>query len=558
MDRRHRNWRWLALTAGLVFGITVWRTSLGIAGAAIASATSATPATPAAAVAMPVASWTALLDHAQDLGASRASNAEVLVRLRGAASPTALRRWARGRALSVAWLPAAQAAVLSGRPEMLGRALGVSIDDYRLAGLGHFYAARADPQVPMPLRSTVASIGRVSSFGQVHTERPQAQAGGNAIVGLGPGGFVDAYDARPLWKAGDLGQGETIVFFEVDGYSQADLATYARRFGLPAFADPLPRLGALGLKPEGESDMDLEVAHAIAPDARLVYADLDSFGKNAPPSAQFAQAFSAAAQRYPGAIWSISLGQCEDVFSSQDAAAVNQAVVDAERRGTTAFAASGDSGGLECLGVHDDVPSIPAKGISFPGDLPAVTSVGGTTLHVTSSGVYRTETTWSEPLLSQGSTGGLSTIFSMPAWQKAPGVISTYSSGATCGAAPGSYCREVPDVAADAAPTSGAAVRFDGRWLANGGTSLATPEWAAFTALIDNHLASDGDKPLGFANPLLYELANRSPPHAAFHEITFGANDFYPAAPGYDMVTGLGSPDVWNIARDLVPLVRTR
>lgn len=548
MERRRRSWPCLALTAAL----TVWINLVPVA-------TGADDATAASALATPATSWTLLLDHAQDLGASRAPNAEVLVRLRGGAAPTALRHWARQRGLPVEWLRTAAAAVLRGRAGTLAQALGVAIDEYRLAGFGRFYAARTGPPVPAPLRATVASIGRVSSLGRVHPDRGRMRPDGSAIVGLGPGGFVDAYDARPLWDAGDFGRGETIVFFEVDGYSQADLATYARKFGLPAFADPLPHLGALGLKPEGESNMDLEVAHAIAPDARLVYVDLESFGgKNASPAAQFAQAFSAAARRYPGAIWSISLGQCEAVFSKQDAATVNQTVVDAERQGTTAFVASGDSGGLECLGVHDDVPSIPAKGISFPGDLPAVTSVGGTTLHVASSGRYRNETTWSEPLLSQGSTGGRSAIFSKPSWQKAPGVISEYSSGATCGAAPGSYCREVPDVAADAAPTTGAAVRFDGRWLTNGGTSLAAPQWAAFTALIDNHLTSAGDKPLGFANPLLYRLANGSPAHTPFHEITRGENDFYPAAPGYNMVTGLGSPDVWDIARDLVPLVGAR
>jgi kumamolisin len=524
------------MTLALGLSSTPWSTSV---------ATGATRST--------AATWTHLLARAHDLGPSAATRAEVLVQLHARSAPSTLRRWARRNALSVTQIHDESTVVLSGPPAALGQALGVEIDDYELSGYGRFYAAKGQPAVPDALRASVAAFGRISSLGQVHAE-------GAPIVGLGPGGFIDAYDARPLWSLGDFGKGQTILFFEVDGFSQRDLATYAAQFGLPPFADPLPHLGALGLQPEGESDMDLEAAHAIAPDARLVYVDLDSFGgKNASPAAQFAQAFAMASQRYPGAIWSVSLGQCEDVFSSADATTVNRVVTTAESHGTSAFVASGDSGGLECLGINQVDPTIPAKGISFPGDLPAVTSVGGTTLHVTSTGTYRSETTWSEPLLSQGSTGGQSTLFQMATWQqRGPGAISTYSSGTPCGAGPGKYCREVPDVAADADPTTGAAVRFDGKWETNGGTSLATPEWAAFTALIDEYLSSRGDRPVGFFNPLLYDLAAGSQPYPAFHDITLGANDFFPAAPGYNMVTGLGSPDVWNIARDLVPLVGSR
>ena len=122
----------------------------------------------------------------------------------------------------------------------------------------------------------------------------------------------------------------------------------------------------------GESDMDIEVAHAIAPDATLVYVNLAAFGgKNSSPAVQFQQAFSTVAQEYPGAIWSASLGLCEDIFSRSDAAAVNNAVLAAEQAGTSAFVASGDSGGLECLGLHAHDARIPAEGVSFPGDLPA-------------------------------------------------------------------------------------------------------------------------------------------------------------------------------------------
>ncbi len=284
------------------------------------------------------------------------------------------------------------------------------------------------------------------------------------------------------------------------------------------------------------------MAHAIAPDARLIYVNVAAFG--GPVTAQFRRAFSTVARAYPGAIWSISLGQCETVMPPAGLAAANAAAGLAEQGGTTVYASSGDSGGLECLGVHQQDPAIPAQGISFPGDLPQVTSVGGTTLALTTAGRSQGEATWTEPLLSQGSTGGQSVVFRLPPWQRAPGVISSFSDGAICGAPAGSYCREVPDVSLDAAPG----------WITNGGTSLATPVWAGSTALIDQYLEGRGERPVGFANPWLYRIAGGTARYPAFHDITAGTNDLYPAGPGYDMVTGLGSPDVWNLARDLAAL----
>ena len=475
--------------------------------------------------------------------------------LRGDRRPAALLSWAARAGLRATWFAGQPTAMLTARPAVLGPALGVRIDDFRLPGYGVFYASRGSGRVPARLDGEVTGVGRITSLGQVH---PAGVPAGPAVGGLSPGGFASTYDIRPLWNSGDVGQGQTIVFFEVDGYSPADLATYAARFGLPAFPSPLPGTGP-DTKVLGEADMDIEVAHAIAPGASLVYVNLAAFGgRNASPAAQFTQAFSAAARLYPGAIWSISLGQCEDVFAPADAAAANSAVRAAEQAGTTAFVASGDSGGLECLGFHDRDSRIPAEGISFPGDLPQVTSVGGTALQLSAAGRFLGQAAWTEPLLSQGSTGGQSVLFTQPSWQQAPGVVSSSSDGSLCGQPAGRYCREVPDVAADAAPSSGAAVRVKGRWVSEGGTSLATPVWASMTALIDQYLRRRGDNPVGFANPALYRLASHPPPVPALRDVTAGSNDFYPAAPGYDMVTGLGSPDAWNLARDLGSLTGRR
>ena len=99
------------------------------------------------------------------------------------------------------WFSGESTAIMMARPALLARALGTRIDDYRLNGYGRFYAARGSVTVPLSLRSEVAAFGRISSLGELHAEGIPAE--GIPVVGLGPGGFLDAYDARPLRNRGD-------------------------------------------------------------------------------------------------------------------------------------------------------------------------------------------------------------------------------------------------------------------------------------------------------------------------------------------------------------------
>jgi kumamolisin len=208
------------------------------------------------------------------------------------------------------------------------------------------------------------------------------------------------------------------------------------------------------------------------------------------------------------------------------------------------FASSGDSGGLDCTPPGDDgqPPESSFEGVSVPASLPAVTGTGGTALTTDAAGNYVGETTWSEPLLSQGTGGGVSTVFSRPSWQTGVG---------TGGQADAGNGRQVPDVSADADPTTGNLIIEDGKEHVGGGTSLAAPIWAGFTAIMDQYLKANHDPPVGFFNPILYHLANSPVPYRPFHDVTVGGNDFFAATPGYDMATGLGSPNVYNLARDL-------
>jgi kumamolisin len=495
--------------------------------------------------------WRSLIESSRDLGPSRAAAASVFAYLSSSGSGRLLGRWAARHGVAARFYPGQLTALLYGPPRALGQALGVQIDDFESRSGEVFYAAERIPRVPPSLRTVVAGLGRVSSYGVL---RDEYVPGG----GLTPTGFLDAYDAKPLVERGDLGQGQTIVFFEIDGYARADFASYQRTYH-PDGPFKVVDVGPDPQPPGDETPMDIEVAHGIAPDARLVYLDLQKFGSSKQTSAavSFEGAFSYAARHYPGAIWSISLGLCEEDLSPDDEAAVDREVAAAESAGTTVFAASGDEGGLECLADHLTDSNQPAQGISFPGNLPHVTSVGGTSLSVAKNGTYVGETAWTEPLLSQGTTGGISTDFAMPSWQSAPGVVNSYSSRSPCQVSLG-YCREIPDVSAVADPLTGAAeiTGTHGQIRAQqGGTSLATPVWAGFAALIDAYLMRSGRERLGFVNPLLYGLARNDETRTPFHTILAGSNDFYPVTPGYNMATGLGSPDVWHLAVDLVPLV---
>jgi kumamolisin len=479
------------------------------------------------------------------LGPTRVSTISFPALLRSSQRPICLEAWAHQAQLAVRWSAGQQWALISGTPAHIDEGFDVSIDDYRSTDGRIIYSANRRVTVPAAVCGEVAGVGVIHSF-----ERPRTYDVPGS--GLLPEQLSNAYDAAPLVGQGLQGQGETIVLFEADGYSANDLQSFSKL--LPAGSQSPVNVDVVGGNPSiasgqsSESTMDIETVHEIAPDAKLVYLNLTSplFSQGTTAGA-FIAAFQLANKQWPGAIWSVSLGDCETdgtQWNSSDLIAMNDAVSAAEANGTSVFAASGDSGGLEC--TPDDSfgqpPQSSWQGVSVPASLPSVTGVGGTTISTTADGSYAGETTWSEPLLSQGSGGGVSSTFARPAWQTGPGTGGQYDTG---------NGRQVPDVAADADEVTGTVIVENGQKSDGGGTSLSTPIWAGFTALIDQYLGKHGGHPVGFFNPLLYALADSSPSHPAFHDITIGGNDFYPAGPGYDMVTGLGSPDVWNLARDL-------
>lgn len=498
--------------------------------------------------------WASVLHHSTDLGPSRAASVDMLVALRpgGAA---ALRAWSAARGLHVSDVTAS-GATLSGTPDALGAALGVAIRDWRSPGGARFLAARTDASVPHELADSVSGFGRISTLhegGKLFTP-PK----GVPPKGLTPSDVIRAYNALPLTQAGDTGAGQTVVIFEPgDGFNQQSLDDFDREFNLPALT---PTLIGSDNKSDGvETDMDIETVHMLAPGARIVYDDVMHYaeGNDQATFAQvFHQAFQDVDKQFPGAVWSASLGYCEYIyFEPADFQVLDADVATAESHGTTFFASSGDTGGLDCTPPKSigDFPGEQGKGVMFPSVLSNATGVGGTTLSLTSTSDYADETVWTEATMSQGTGGGVSQIVKRPSWQTGTGV-------ATQGADP--QFREVPDIAADADPASGTIVISAGAdksgdpssETSGGGTSLAAPMWAGFTALMNAYLTRNGGKAVGFINPILYELANHPPQFPPFHDITLGNNDFYVAAPGYDMVTGLGTPNVAYLTQDILAL----
>jgi kumamolisin len=154
---------------------------------------------------------------------------------------------------------------------------------------------------------------------------------------------------------------------------------------------------------------------------------------------------------------------------------------------------------------------------------------------------------WEDPVETGGTGGGVSAFYSMPSWQQGPGVNNTQYNPNTM--------RSIPDVSADADPASGAAIYVStpsgSEWTQGGGTSQSTPIWAGIAALINQYLQQKGLHRVGFLNPALYHIADSNVSYRAFHDITVGTNLYYPATPGYDIASGLGTPDVWNLALDL-------
>ena len=338
------------------------------------------------------------------------------------------------------------------------------------------------------------------------------------------------------------------------------MADFDSRFGLPPARIQVIRTTLAGSSVSPwlaglEEVEDTELVHAVAPDATIRELLVDPADVSTPAklAATFATYVRIAARN--GEVISQSgIGQDfnlgEDSWTSAEVATMNSALEYAAARHVTVVAASGDEG------VLGNGSSTPVKEVILPTSDPLVLAAGGTSLTANPvTGAYISETAWNTPGLPPqpgASGGGFSHLFARPAYQDGVPDI-----GAT---------RGVPDVAADAESGTGMALAFsdgggqDYILVGAGGTSAAAPFWAGLIALADQ----EAGHPLGFVNPAIYQIARGPLYHKAFHDITTGNNTVvltstsppvtitgYQAGPGWDPVTGWGTPD----AQVLIPLL---
>jgi subtilase family serine protease len=351
------------------------------------------------------------------------------------------------------------------------------------------------------------------------------------------------------------GAGQTILIVEAFGSPtiQQDLALFDANFGIPdppsftiVCPDGCPPFNAHNPHDElswsAETSLDVEYAHAMAPGANIVLVVAPTSSGNAVHSAE-----AKAIKLYPGSIMSQSFGVPEIVVRG-NSIQLNQAHKNyqaAQAAGITVLAAAGDAGATNGFGTANPW---------FPASDPLVTGVGGTQGDAypggllgcgTSSctGTYGGEQVWNESAPTGATGGAPSAFFAVPSYQSGLNLAS----------------RTVPDVAYNAALNGGVLVVDQtvspGFFLLVGGTSAGTPQWAAIMALANQAKGA----PLGFINPTLYQIRKCTSNYAAdFHDITVGNNQLlgtpvgFTAAAGYDFATGLGTPNVTNLIKDLV------
>jgi kumamolisin len=483
-----------------------------------------------------------LLASSTDLGPSHRTDTQVTAALRGAVRPEALFGWADENGLAVRWEPGEDWAIVEGAAEAISRAFDVEVHDYRGMRGQVFYASPQQPEIPESVRDEVDELGRILGYTPHRMNRPDFIPLDVPDKGLTPAALRNTYNLAKLADAGFTGKGTTIVFFAFDGFDQADLDTFATTYRLPKFTPTL--VGGQPSEPRGETTMDLQVAHAIAPDAAKVVINARPTVEGDGAFEKIAQMFDSADRQFPGAVWSFSIGWgCDKLHTAADLAPVRSALRTAQSHGTSAFNASGDLAGMECRGGQDwsSPPGPDDVGLDSVASLPEMTDVGGTTLSTDKDGVWLAEQTWFDVPLSQGTGGGVSSLFDRPDWQR--GVARDQDRGR----------RLTPDVAAVADPFTGVRIVLNQQEVVGGGTSQSAPIWAGMAAVMNQYLLSNGGRALGDLNPMLYRIAAGAP-LPGFRDITLGGNAVADAGPGYDMVTGLGTPDVDNLVRNVLVL----
>lgn len=476
-----------------------------------------------------------------------------------------LRSLLRGLTISVTHVyPQRTAMLVRADVSQVDRVFALRFYRYVTPSGQRFFAPLGPARIPSALAPYVTGLGDL-------TNRP-IPAQDIPSSGLTPALTAKAYDIAPLYSAGIRGQGQTIAVATAFGaINPADLQAFAQRTGITPHVVVKQLDGGSTYNPtngsDSEVDLDLQVILGVAPDAQIIdYQDSD--GSKRPELGlghSLGDIYNQVEQDGIAKIVSTSYALCEDQLGSGDQQLTDNALKALEASSVTVFMASGDTGAYSCLRTAQIQPAsnLPSQDIglsvNYPASSPYSVSVGGTRLELRADGSYLAESAWGDPLSREGGGGGISASEPRPPWQQGPGVIQS-------GLNPNNY-REVPDVAGPSDPSSGFMIcqtlpRASAPSCAGGygGTSAATPFWAASMLLVQQYASAHGAGSLArcFAGPILYDLAATQQPVAPFHRVTLGNNGYYSAAPKWNFATGLGTPDVFNLAQDYTAFLRSR
>jgi subtilase family serine protease len=442
------------------------------------------------------------------------------------------------------------------------------------------------PAADRLVRPAAATRLAAATTPHVATDGPQACAAASDAAASQGGYTTDqiasAYRFSGVYDAGAQGQGVTIALYELEPDDPTDIAAYQACYKTSASVSYVRVDGGAGAGDgDGEAALDVENAIGLAPRASFLVYQGPNSGQGAPGSGPYDLLRQIVTDDRAQVI-SVSWGSCEQLVGAGNLRATSALFEEAAAQGQSIVSATGDQGSEDC-NQDNGLPN-GSLAVDDPGSQPFVTAVGGTTLR--SLGPPPKERVWNnggDPASPRGGAGGggLSQMWAMPSYQSGAAaslrVIRQRSSGSACGnpsghprgdsgSNPNGFCRAVPDVAADADPSTGYMIYWNGSgaagpsqpsgWQEVAGTSGAAPLWAALLADADSSSACHGTR-IGFANPALYRAASGSY-GSYFNDITSGSNDFtgtnggrYGAGAGYDLASGLGSPKADALAARL-------
>jgi subtilase family serine protease len=458
-----------------------------------------------------------------------------------AATVNAVRAYFRSYGLSVGALSAGDNVLhVTGTTSDIARAFDSSVETVRLAGGildAHFTSVAS---LPHALGNDVTAVAGLSTVAPESTSASAGSSFGtqpNSVGGYTVQQQAELYGLNTEWTKGDTGVGQTIGVYELATYDASDVATYTSCYSLsPSITsidvDGGPTSSDNADNAPDEATLDVEESAALAPGAALEVYQGTQNGSG--PT----DIYSEIASQDTATIITTSWGICEQ--DTDGSAQVEQPIFEEmAAQGQTIVAAAGDDGSSDCEGVQGGSTSDLA--VDDPSSQPYVTGVGGLTVNDIDP---LSETVWNDDCTSQNcgaGGGGTSTLWSRPTWQVAPGINTSTET-----------MRMVPDLSVMADPSTGFIQYYTGTgsgfcqhscsggWGAIGGTSIGAP---LVSSLLATAAQACGESRLGFVNPALYAMAS-----TGYIDVTTGTNDLYnvgeySAGPGYDMASGLVSPD---------------